>query len=280
MAPEAGTTPVAATLPSPATTATTATNGTAAGAADAVAGGAATPAPAAGPAPAATPAPAARLTLTLSRTDPAAEGTTGPPPVATVVGDDARRPRRPGRPGRTPPAAAPRAADAPPMPLAIATAGPAIPHADPLAGLTRAGGMTTPHELARELGHRVQMAVREGGRELLINLRPPDLGHLTIRVTMIEGVMQAQIIADRPEAARMLQQSLAHLGSSLGDLGYSLDSLDIAWSGNDPRDASSSSSDPQRRSAGEGSEADGSTAAATPSTHAVAGDPGRLDLLA
>ena len=85
------------------------------------------------------------------------------------------------------------------------------------------------------------MAVREGGRELLINLRPPDLGHLTIRVTMTEGVMQAQIIADRPEAARLLQQSLAHLDASLGDLGYSLDSLDVAYSGQDPRDAQSSS---------------------------------------
>ena len=33
-------------------------------------------------------------------------------------------------------------------------------------------------------------------------------GHLTIRVTMTDGVMQASIIADRPEAARMLQQSI------------------------------------------------------------------------
>ena len=72
------------------------------------------------------------------------------------------------------------------------------------------------------------MAVREGGRELLVNLRPPDLGHLTIRVTMTDGVLQAQIIADRPEAARMLQQSLAQLDSALTDLGYSLDGLDVS----------------------------------------------------
>ena len=99
--------------------------------------------------------------------------------------------------------------------------------------------MTTPHELAKELGQRMHMAVREGGKELLVNLRPPDLGHLTIRVTMTEGVLQAQIMADRPEAAKLLQQSLGHLDSALGDLGYSLGNLDVAYGGG--RDAQASS---------------------------------------
>ncbi|WP_217921596.1 flagellar hook-length control protein FliK [Miltoncostaea oceani] len=246
-------------------------------------------APATGTTPAAAtptgPAPAAQLTLTLSRIDPAlADGATATP-VATPVadGDAPAAPVAAPRPvAQDVATAAPKAAEATagttPTPLAV-NGPPTPPHANPLDGLTRAGGMTTAHELARELGHRVQMAVREGGRELLINLRPPDLGHLTIRVTMTEGVMQAQIIADRPEAARLLQQSLAHLDSSLGDLGYSLDSLDVAYSGQDPRDAQSSS-----RGTGAGRDdstgSDGDVAAAPSTTAAVAGDPGRLDLLA
>jgi len=245
-------------------------------------------APATGTTPAAAapagPAPAAQLTLTLSRIDPAlADGATATPVATPVTGDDA-----PAAPAAAPravaqdvAAAAPKAAEAPAGTVAtpLAVNGPATPHTNPLDGLTRAGGMTTAHELARELGHRVQMAVREGGRELLINLRPPDLGHLTIRVTMTEGVMQAQIIADRPEAARLLQQSLAHLDASLGDLGYSLDSLDVAYSGQDPRDAQSSS---RGTSAGgdEPTGSDGDTAAGPSTTAAAAGDPGRLDLLA
>jgi flagellar hook-length control protein FliK len=143
-----------------------------------------------------------------------------------------------------------------------------------------AGGVTTPHELARELGTRLQMAVREGGRELVVTLRPPELGHLTIRVTMQDGVLQAQILADRPEAARMLQQSLGHLGSTLGDLGYSLENLDVAYGGHDPRDAQASSGDADSPVSGEVLEADGTPVTAPVPSTAVAGSPARLDLLA
>ena len=226
------------------------------------------------PASGAVTTPAATLTLTLSAVTP--EAVTGP--VAPVVTDDAPAPAP--APRQDAAAAVPKAAEAPAPPPGLAAHVPVAPHVDPLEGLTRAGGLTTPHELARELGHRVQMAVREGGRELLITLRPPELGHLTIRVTMIDGVLQAQIVADRPEAARLLQQSLSHLDSSLGDLGYSLDSLDVAYSGHDPRDAHGSTRG-QDAAARDGSgDAGGTTPPATPSTLVAAGAPGGLDLLA
>ena len=152
---------------------------------------------------------------------------------------------------------------------------------DPLGGIVRSGGgLTTPHELARELGSRVHMAVREGGRELVVQLRPADLGHLTIRVTMTDGIMQATIIADRPEAARMLQQSLGNLDAALGDLGYSLDNLDVAYQGQDPRDAQASSRQAEEAVAGEVLEADGSPAVSGTPTSSSAGGTAGLDLLA
>jgi chemotaxis protein MotD len=124
------------------------------------------------------------------------------------------------------------------------------------------------------------MAVREGGRELLVNLRPPDLGQLTIRVTMTDGVLHAQIMADRPEAARMLQQSLPQLDSALTDLGYSLDGLEVSYGGQDARDAHSSSPGteaPARTEAGDDTEAAALAAASqTPATTSSS----RLDLLA
>ena len=168
----------------------------------------------------------------------------------------------------------------PPAGLAFGPAAQAATGPGSLDGLGRpAAGPTTPHELARELGTRLQMAVREGGRELVVTLRPAELGHLTIRVTMQDGVLQAQILADRPEAARMLQQSLGHLGSALGDLGYSLENLDVAYGG-DPRDAQASG-DADGAVRGEVQEADGTPVATSddPAT-AVAGSPARLDLLA
>jgi flagellar hook-length control protein FliK len=124
------------------------------------------------------------------------------------------------------------------------------------------------------------MAVREGGRELLVNLRPPDLGQLTIRVTMTDGVLHAQIMADRPEAARMLQQSLAQLGTALTDLGYSLDGLDVSYGGQDAQDARSSS---RGTEASARTEADDDIEAAAPAVTSptTAGThSSRLDLLA
>ena len=188
-----------------------------------------------------------------------------------------RRRRRHGSPPRPPPR--PRRPRLPAPALALGQAAPAPIQTPAPGGIAHgAGGLTTTHELARELGTRVHMAVREGGRELLVNLRPRDLGQLTIRVTMTDGVLHAQITADRPEAARMLQQSLGQLDTALTDLGYSLDGLDVSYSGQDARDARSSSGGtdaPARAVAIDDTEA----VTATPSTHAAA-SPSRLDLLA
>lgn len=228
-------------------------------------------------------APAARITLTLTKAEPAqaAPPATGAPaapaapappaaPAHSATVETPARPRPAGEPAPVPTAPAPLALGAPAQPPTVA---------DPL-GSRGAAGLTTPHELARELGTRLQMAVREGGRELLLNLRPPELGHVTIRVTMSDGVLQAQIVADRPEAARMLQQSLTHLGAALGDLGYSLENLDVAYGGQDPRDATPSQGDAGAQVRGEVLEADGTPAVATVPSTAAAGSSARLDLLA
>ena len=250
------------------------------------------PAPATAQAPAgSTTAPAATLTLTIGTassgtTDGGLEQDAQPQVPAGQVATPAPAADKalpaPMRPQVQD--AAPAAATSPDAPAAGSIApAPAQPltHADPLGGIVRSGGgLTTPHELARELGTRVHMAVREGGRELVLNLRPADLGHLTIRVTMHDGIMQAQIIADRPEAARMLQQSMQHLGSALGDLGYSLDNLDVAYQGQDPRDAQASSEGGDDAVAGEVLEADGTPAVSGTTTSTGPDAPGRLDILA
>ena len=240
-------------------------------------------------------APAATLTLTLTsaaQAAAAAQELTGAPqpgasaptltPTPLAAGDAAKPAPVVAAPTQDPAPATARAADLPSGIVAASPAPPAPPQIDSLGGIVRSGGgLTTPHELARELGTRVHMAVREGGRELVLNLRPADLGHLTIRVTMNDGVLQAQIIADRPEAARMLQQSLGQLGTALGDLGYSLDNLDVAYGGQAPRDAHAPSpgagAAPVR---GEVLDADGTPAdSGTPSAVAT-GSPSRLDLFA
>jgi flagellar hook-length control protein FliK len=101
----------------------------------------------------------------------------------------------------------------------------------------------SPTQLAHELVDHLRVAVREEGREIQITLRPAELGTMTIRVTMQDGVLQAHIMADRPESARLLEQSLRHLEDMLADRGYEMGSVDVNSGGQDARQAAQSAHD-------------------------------------
>lgn len=213
------------------------------------------PAPANPAAASAVPAPAESTAPVAARPQPASTATTAAIPVATDAQDAAPAPAavvtmtlaRTPAPAAAAPAAAPAAAEQPGRPAAADAAPPAAaavaaPVAHTAAPKAPAhvvlpGAVTTAADLAQELGSQVRMSVREGGRELVLSLRPQELGHLTVRVTVMEGVLTAQITADRPEAARMLSQSLSQLGQVLGDMGYAVDGLDIAYGGDRREDA-------------------------------------------
>jgi flagellar hook-length control protein FliK len=100
---------------------------------------------------------------------------------------------------------------------------------------TRAAGVSSPHTLstprqvAEDLGMRMQMSLREGGREVMLSFRPADLGHVVVKVSMVDGVLRAQVTADRPEAVRMLEQALPHLTDALSERGLSLQGMDISY---------------------------------------------------
>lgn len=107
-------------------------------------------------------------------------------------------------------------------------------------GHTRVLPAHSPTQLAHELVDHLRVAVREEGREIQIHLRPAELGSMTIRVTMQDGVLQAHIAADRPESARLLEQSLSHLQDMLADRGYEMGSLDVNTGGPDARETGAS----------------------------------------
>ncbi|HWH15220.1 MAG TPA: flagellar hook-length control protein FliK, partial [Miltoncostaeaceae bacterium] len=135
--------------------------------------------------------------------------------------------------------------------------------------------------LAREIGMRVHMAIREGGREIMLDLRPPELGHLIVRVVMHDGVMQAHIVADRPEAARMLEAAMPRLAEALSDQGYTLEGMDVSYHG-EARERPATAMDGRRAApglmSGDADAEDGPmSASSAASSHA--GAP-RLDLLA
>ena len=90
------------------------------------------------------------------------------------------------------------------------------------------------------------------------------------------GSADEQLDVEAPEAGSYVL--LVDFYSGAGDLGYSLDSLDVAYSGQDPRDAHASARG-QGAAAGDEPGTDGSAAGIT-SSITPAGDAGRLDLLA
>jgi flagellar hook-length control protein FliK len=90
--------------------------------------------------------------------------------------------------------------------------------------------------VAQDIEMRLRVCVRDHGRVLKLSLRPPELGNLQITVVRHEGTLQAQIVAERPEAVRLLERALPQLQDLLTDRGLSLGAFDVAYR-DDRRDA-------------------------------------------
>lgn len=166
----------------------------------------------------------------------AAAATTGAPASAATAGASGGGSSASGNGagGDAPAAQAAPVADtgadaAPPAGATGATAvAPARTEAMPAAS---APGAAMHAALAKDISERVHVAVREGGREIILNLHPQELGRLTVRVVMNDGLLQAHIVADRPESAKMLEQAMSHLSDALSDQGYTLQGMDVSYNG-------------------------------------------------
>jgi hypothetical protein len=81
-----------------------------------------------------------------------------------------------------------------------------------------------------------------GTYELHLELKPPELGRVEIRVEMRDGVMHAHLRAEQPAAAAALRDSLAQLRDHLAGHGVPTGALDVDTGGTggrghtDPRD--------------------------------------------
>jgi hypothetical protein len=82
----------------------------------------------------------------------------------------------------------------------------------------------------------LHLAAERGVTHARLNLRPVELGGIEIRLQSTSGGLAAQVVADSPEAARLLQQASDDLRRSLQARDVTLLSLDVSTSGRDPRD--------------------------------------------
>jgi hypothetical protein len=180
------------------------------------------PAPDAPEAPAAPAAP-----TTQTATDANADaGTTGE--------QSAPREQAPAAPADKPaPAAQPTT-----QPAQAASA-PAPVHA---AGLSLAQRATPLHQAPRAVAQVIQVAQERDISHAKLNLRPVELGGIEIRLQSSSAGVTAQVIADSPEAAKLLQQAADDLRRSLERQDVTLLSLDVSTAGDGRPDGSAGAS--------------------------------------
>jgi flagellar hook-length control protein FliK len=221
------------------------------------------PAPAADALPAdGTPADAAT---------PTAQDTRGPQPRAPHA--DAPAPHAPTAPAQPPAAertpaaepttsapaaaaAAPAAAKAEPQPAAAApaptaptapAAGPGAPASAPVAAPAAPQRTVPLHRVPAAVSTLLHVAAERGITHAKMALRPAELGGVEIRLQATSAGIAAQVVADSPEAARLLAQAGDDLRRALEARDVTLLSLEV-----------STSSDQQQQSArGEWSDGDG-----------------------
>jgi flagellar hook-length control protein FliK len=111
--------------------------------------------------------------------------------------------------------------------------------AAPAPGISSAPkGAATLSQAPRAVGQLIQLASQKGVQHARLNLRPVELGGIEIRLQSTSAGVTAQVVADSPQAARLLQQASDDLKRSLASQNVELLSLDVSTSGEERRDAS------------------------------------------
>jgi flagellar hook-length control protein FliK len=77
----------------------------------------------------------------------------------------------------------------------------------------------------------LHLAAERGVTHARLNLKPVELGGIEVRLQSTPEGVAAQLVADSPEAARMLSQAGDDLRKQLADQNVNLLSLDVSTSG-------------------------------------------------
>jgi flagellar hook-length control protein FliK len=89
----------------------------------------------------------------------------------------------------------------------------------------------------RAVAQLVHLASERGISRARLTLRPAELGGIEIRLQASASGVAAQLVAESPEAARLLESASDDLRRSLARQDVTLLSLDVSTSGEDRREA-------------------------------------------
>ena len=116
------------------------------------------------------------------------------------------------------------------VPVAANAAGQTAPATQAQTSATMSGMMDQIENIER-LAEAMRMANRGGAKNLTLQLSPPELGKVMLRVEARDGVVSAYLRVEKPEAAAQLANNLSQLRENLKAQGIELGELDIQQRG-------------------------------------------------
>jgi len=98
--------------------------------------------------------------------------------------------------------------------------------------------------LADQLSYHLIRSVENGNREVVLQVHPPELGNLTVRVLLNGRDVMAWFGSPQPQVQQAISQAIGQLHTDLGKAGYNLNS---AWVGGDASSAREQGGNPPQQ---------------------------------
>jgi flagellar hook-length control protein FliK len=148
--------------------------------------------------------------------------------------------------------AGPSSADTPAAPSALAAAAPApVAAAVPSAAAAQNPQATArPSEVPEVVKTVIQLAARREASTARIELTPPELGRVEIRLRYDEDGVSASISSDHADSTQALQQASGDLRRALEDQGLTVKELEVSLTGADTQQASQRDARPDQQQSG------------------------------
>jgi hypothetical protein len=156
--------------------------------------------------------------------------------------------------------------------LQISLAGNAAPGGLPIEGSTTSSASSlSPSSLSEQLFHHVIGSVDNGGREVVLQLHPPELGDLTVRVLLNGREVSTWFASPQIQVQQAISQAIGQLQTDLRNAGYNLTGAWVGADASSPREWDGRSPMPQPQRGGTANRLSPERAPGSPSLSAASG---------
>ncbi|SCY14195.1 flagellar hook-length control protein FliK [Alkaliphilus peptidifermentans] len=85
-----------------------------------------------------------------------------------------------------------------------------------------------PEDIIHQVVNKMEVLVLNHKSEMKLQLSPENLGSLTIKITVEEGVLTGKVFAENPQVKELIENNLNQLKINLGEKGISVSSLEVS----------------------------------------------------